>query len=404
MYLYQIGEMRVPLISSSDSPLSLQRDRSFRNSQVSLPGVPGAYPYGSPFKALVNAGEYTLSGTLQSGFRNAETVHELRNYLLSIAGKPHTPIIAWIPRHELTTEFNESFPANEEADLSADLWVVTYGIVNSVSQTDTLENGKPLSEEIASISISITAGPYWEPLDYVRWVHRPHGIVPAAFQVPRDDYPPVRNQHPPKPYPDRVIMTDQLNNGFERVLFDQTIFSISPLLDPVVWDLAYYNDLTSFYAPNIGKVGTVSEIIGGHQAHLVMPPTHIWPAPPRSMYYFSQFNVPSAQLGIQVTTKQTQGVFTHTSYLDLDGLDTVLSDLGYDGIMDTDKMIIGDTDRVGGWYLRDNGDGLWEPIDVFIPWVYGTYKPGETFTGNNYVLVTGPSSARFAYLHIFRMY
>jgi len=221
-------------------------------------------------------------------------------------------------------------------------------------------------------------------------------------------YPVEKNRLPPFERLQNVIQPSSLGRGFEYLRFDPTVFSDSPMYDPYAWVQGYSRHADTFkeyhraYLPTDDPTNAIAYLTGGSRQHTFMPDPNLWSAPPRSMYYFANFNISGGTLAITVTARTHAGNYQETSVLELDDLDAALSSAGYTGIQDSDRMVVGGLERSGGIYLRDNGSGLWEPLPFFIPWQYSGIHPGETFQGRNTVLVEGPSTVRYSYAHIYR--
>jgi hypothetical protein len=414
MYLYQISGWRNAIIGSSLAAMELELSREFRAVSSVLSNASGAFPHGDPNRPLVAAGGYSLSGSLISGLNGAETATEQYNYLLQLAGRPYQPMIAWLPDRGIGTGqrvYSPDFPGNEPLDVKKDMWVLTYGTINNVSRSSGVnaDGGLPTGEAV-EVSIDFEAGPYWEPLDYIRWRWRPNGrLEPPYSQVVSFD-PPTRQNHPGRLPFDAIMMPNDLDSGFEQILFDTAVYGTTPFLNPYNWCLAYARSADTFYEPYIAKLPTenpndmIQPIAGGQQSHELYPAPNRWPAAPRSLYYFSNFAISGASLAIQVDVQSATGTYSSTASVDIDDIYTALNELGLDPIKPTDRMIIGGLARTGGYYLRDNGSGVWELVDIFIPWEYGGLYPGETFPGSNEVTVYGPSVTTYSYAHVYRMF
>jgi hypothetical protein len=347
---------------------------------------------------------------LVSGLNGAETANEQLSYLMNLAGRPYQPMILWVPRRDVGkwAAGHDDFPGSNLKDNEKDLWLLTYGMIKSVSRGSGVGTEGIPTLEALEVSVEFEAGPYFEPLNHINWRWRSNGRNHAPYTQVVTYTPPDIHPQPPRLSMGEITNPTDLDSGFEQVRFDTSVYGITPFLDPGNWCRAYARSADTFYEIHKAKLPTedpddmIATILGGSVGHVVYPDTNTWAAAPRSLYYFSNFSLGGATLAIEVETTTPTGTYTTTASVEVDDINTILNELNYPSISPTDRMIIGGLARTGGYYLRDNGSGVWEILDFFVPWEYGGLYPGETFPGRNEVTISGPSNATYSYAHVYR--
>jgi len=404
MLLYQIGDWRNAIVASSIGDQSFSTSRNARLQSAMLSNVSGSFPFADPHRPVLSAGEYTVKGTLISGLNGAETVDQQLSYLMSLIGVPYMPIIVMVP----SGSFNSLAPTDDDHRVK-DRWLITYGTVKDVSRSSELSGkGEIISLEATGVSVSIEAGPFWEPVDSIRWSWSPNRRYESPFYQTVATMPAPVHAMPDGLSLDEALNPTNLFSGFSQILFDTSVYGISPMIDPGNWVRAYGQSANTPYEvvraalPTRDPDDAIMDLDGGIRSHVVYADPTLWSASPRSMYYFSNFAIAGASLAITVTHKAANGVYSSTASLSIDDLYSILDDLGEEPLTTTDRLLCGHLGTPGGILLRDNGSGFWEPINVFIPWRYNGRYPGETFHGYNEVVVQGPAVVQYSYAHIFR--
>jgi hypothetical protein len=165
------------------------------------------------------------------------------------------------------------------------------------------------------------------------------------------------------------------------------------LLSSELWEVQH----TVYGASNVisGQSGSGDHV---NLSHILVPPTHLWNVPPKSLYQFT--HLPNNGL-ISLTIKHKVGVWDwkeeYTS-VDLTLLNSDLIALGYDGLLTSDILVFGyglDPGIIirGGAVLGD-----------FRPQIdYSGLYAGETWTRRNEITVySADNDVIYHYNHIYR--
>ena len=395
MYIYQIGNLRLPVASTTIASRVETTSRSFRHAETVLSHVPGAVWQGNAARPLVKSSDYTIKGTLVCGLNGCETIDEEINQFLALAGVPYVPIIAFVPQGDCGGECPDccaKYP---------DLWLLTYGEITSVSRVR--DDSKVSHEDMTPIEIKIRTLPYWEGLDDIRWRYYDQAAPLQELRPSITSTPPTKHYHPYQMFLDWVVNKHGRGAFFENS-FDDTVYGDGPLeTDPANWYYAYYTDVpdatTRAVLPSNDPTAMWKPL--GIIDHEFVVPNLAWSAPPRSLYMFT--NLPtSGDLTIEVTAKTRSNVSVHhISTLNLANLNNNLIAAGLSGIQTTDRLLVGNTYYPGGALMRLSG-GVYQRVSVFVPWSYSALYPGETTNYFNKVEIDGPSGVTGSYVHIFR--
>lgn len=395
LHIFQIGNLRVPVGSTTVKQYEAKTSRQFRHAETVASHIPGAVWHGNSMRPLVKSSDYTISGTLMCGLNGCESVDEELQQFLSLSGVPYVPIIAFVPQGDC----GEGCP--ECCAQHPDLWLLTYGEITSVTRTYSYD--KIPTDEAMPFELKVRVHTYWEVLDDVRWRYWRNVPVPSfAYDVTSS--PPPKNTLPFNMTWNWLTRTSY-RDGFEKLRFDPSVFGDGPMeTDPDIWVRAYLNDYSeavprAFLSSTSLATSAWLDIHAANHTFTVPQPTYS--APPRSLYMLT--NLPtSGTISISVNSFNKNGDrFLNTATLNLTNLVTNLTNEGLPTLQSTDRLLFGDTQYPGGGLYR-LVNGVYQRLAVFIPWSYGTLYPGETTNFRNKITFSGPDGIKVAYAHIYR--
>ncbi len=250
-------------------------------------------------------------------------------------------------------------------------WLHNVGMIRDV----TFSRGDAF--DLPQISLEIELLSFWEPLNMLVW-NFGYGIPSPLDSILA--IPPYRDLVSDVPPSAQVFSKESRDFSIWR---KRNFDSYNFLYDPMSWEVCHQ--------PNLNY--SLSWTPGGWRN--IRIPQEDWGGPPRVMYAFT--NLPeTGTVTIRTVKESGWSHVDETITIDLETLDTDLSDNGYGGLRFTDQVIIGDVTRLPG-YIRRN-----ETLLSISPRVSGwgssinSYWPGMLNPGENRILLD-PAGGMVAY-------
>lgn len=417
LYLYQIGDWRATLVTSSYAPISFAHDATFRTPMSTISHVSGSFSHSSPVNPVLAQTNATYSGTLVCGLGGCDDTTSYVGGLLALAGRPHVPIIAYEP---ITAcgNVNCNGSCGKCQGTRKGRFLLTYGTVTAMRRTTQVEMGKFSQEDYATFNISLTLYPIWETVDRFRYKWWPKGKPTALTPeiLPWQDYNEQFPQHPTWLNMSEVTYPKRADRGFSYMRRSSPVKE-NPFFYPsmarygydqyVAGDEYQRNEFQPAWVPLYStRLSSHWQEIGVEdQIQRIQIPTHLWPAPPRSLYWFRMMP------GTGTITISVDGItplgetYQNVATLDLAQLDANMAAAGFTGLDIGDQLNVGLTSRGGGYLYRWNPTvEEMEVINVYVPWNYTGHYPGETATGIFTTAIDGPEGIEWNQCHIFRTF
>lgn len=412
--IVQLGQWPFRGKSSSKAGQVFDMGVKWRQGTDKLTGVSGIVSHSAPCNPLVDQLRWKIQGSLlcATDTGGCETTWTHFQRMMSLAGGSFQMIgvrgieECYCRKCGACTTGNSDGRCRDCQELKFAQWMVICVELTSMKRVWEWDSGQQLPYDHIGIEMEVVPiTPYWEPLDQIRWRYwqsRKPDFTMTPGNAEFDD--PTIYLHPrriPRP-----VSTDGGFQYLERRSHDLQ----GLMLNPENWTLGYKGTQPR---PDLGIV--TPGLLDAPVSHTFTVPLGAWPAPPRSLYYFSDFNN-DGEINIEVTsTLPTLWEVSNQATLDLEVLDANLANDGYEGVKSSDSMIVGDTGLGGGIYLRDG-----VILDTYIPWEYTGRYPGQTCAGHNIIGVSaaprpllgleegedppGPVGDCYAHLHILRSY
>lgn len=252
-------------------------------------------------------------------------------------------------------------------------WYSTFGVLNSITEDEEAQG-------FTSITLNITANPYWSMLNRYLWNWQGGDFDPY--------YPPLIST----PYQDFIYQypgTDGLVPGFGDFHWSRRPVDRLVAYDPALWAKLHLNTGLPF------ETGTGATWGASYHAAYCEPTE--WSAPPLSLYAFK--NLPTSG-EVVIKVRHLEGIATVKEYIttiDLVETNMRLLAAGYPALQLTDIVYVGDCYPKPGFIVRD-GVVLDTPPHV----IYPEQWPGQCSVGKNGIIFVLPGFTEAAYLHTYR--
>lgn len=374
IFIYQIGEFVANIESSSLAGLKIDLPRSFRGG-LAQPAN-GVNAYYTHTRQLPELQDVQISGTIVCG--DCLSVTDQINRLMAMGGVPFLDIIGYLPN---ACCGSGECSCGGALDGHAVQWVTTTGMITKIDRATSVEDDGNLPTNAMEISLSLVLEPYWYPLNRFQW-----DVVYGTDSV--SDWDSLTSiLHWPGTYPRQP----DGHFVFRRKHYEKFHLPYAPNL----WTYRYYDQAHFLVSAPQTRI----------RQYTVSPNTTRWNAPPQSVYAFK--NLPTVgTIYIDVESQLAPGRHPISqSSLSLDGLNEMLFDYGYIGLVSSDIVYATDGLYAPGFIVRE-GEVLTYQGRVIVPeWDYAEEAPGQLLGRANKVTFQNlpDDQVEVAWLHTYRL-
>ncbi len=375
LFIYQIGTTVFNVQSTNVESLKINLERKFRGGVTQ--SLFGPKTYFTGVRQLPDVTEVSIQGTIVCA--NGKSVSDQINEIMSAAGKPYVPVIAFLPNYCCDPYSDCGICAG--CARSGVTWLTTTAFITSVKRTTELDDKKLPSMVGASVEITMNVDTYWHPLNPYIWdVFYGVGGVSSFRRLTAL----ARSFVPTK------VQSHNSQDANEMVFSKKNYENWALLYDPQVWA-----DLDEEY----GVIGYWST----WASYRVNPDRAVWSAPPGSVYAFT--NCPtSGNITITVESEVTPfETYEHSSVLDLAELNISLNNKGLTGVNTDDIIIASDALYTPGFIIRANQVITVDDYPVMPKWSMEFPSPGLLLGNDNWISLSTPASVQSAFLHTHRL-
>jgi len=360
----------IKLLQIGDRPFHVHKQTIFEDYSIKSDIKSQDFMY-SYHKALPDlqwmngATSFSIRGTHLS-IGTSYNVDDVTKDLMKWIGKP-TTIIAYEMR-DLYNHQALGCACEASCDDGCKItFLQTYGVLKDVNVTSS-DTAQP-----NEISLSFDIFNFWKELDYFSWIWGSNNQVPIFGGNTFPELDTFINEFPNCD----ILFNCNPCMGFQYANWENRLI----YFDKDLWYEQYNNDCV----PQNGGVSSV-DISNLGVWFLINADKDRWNAIPESIYHATVLPN-TGTLSIGTRRKVGFSTITKQSTINLDDLNTLLSDSGYGGLYETDVLISGDISfsENGNMYrpsfiIRNNS-----VLDVHPKWVYDSWFPGVIGTGYSQV-------------------
>lgn len=258
------------------------------------------------------------------------------------------------------------------------IWLINHGVLASIKAD---ENKDAIG--FITVELEIEFGGFWQPLDRYLWTWQgseyDHFCPPASNPYPYFSYM--------TPYPDcQSVMENCCSLKWSKRPVTDCVLAY----DPELW-------VSNLADSDVRTPYMVAQYWGGKN-HDIFSATHLFGAPPLSIYGFRGITSGGS---ITITVKRLKGPYTaveEDTVINLTATNVKLASKGLATLSANDLIYVGDTHLKPGFIVRDGAiiDDVWPTT------TYSGLWPGMASPGRNQVRFDLPDGCQTAYVHWLR--